>query len=71
MIAAGDAIDACAEQFAGGGGRDAGAAGGIFAVGDDEMKAVPLAQHRHELRHRLPARRADDVSDEKNFHGRN
>ena len=70
MITASDRIDTCAEKLACGGGRDAGAARGIFSIGDDERDAMLLAQLRHKLRDGLPPRRTDHVSDEKDFHGR-
>ena len=40
MVAAGDDIHAGREDFPGGFGRDAGAAGGVFAIGDDEIERM-------------------------------
>ena len=42
MVAAGDDVHAGGEDFLGGLGRDARAAGGVLAVGDDEVKPVLL-----------------------------
>jgi hypothetical protein len=44
MVAGGDGVHAVAEKFLGDVGRDAVAAGGIFAVGDDDIEAVRLPQ---------------------------
>ena len=44
MVAAGDDVHAGGENFLGGLGRDAGAAGGVFAVGNDEIERVLFAQ---------------------------
>src|ERR1019366_7378062 len=42
MVAAGDDVHARRKNFPGGLGGDAGAAGGVFAVGDDEIERVLL-----------------------------
>ena len=70
MIAAGDGIDAGGKNFLRGAGRDAGTAGGIFPVGDDQIEIVCAPQLRHQLLDRAPPRFAHDVADEQNFHGR-
>ena len=49
MVAAGDDVHAGGEDFFGGLGRDAGAAGGVFAVGNDEIERVLFAQFGQEV----------------------
>ena len=44
MVAGGDDVHACRKNFLGGFGRDAGAAGGVFAIGDDEVERVLFAE---------------------------
>ena len=69
MIAAGDDINAGGKKFARDGRRDAVAAGGVLAVGDDEIQRVFLAQARQDGFDGLAPRFAHDVADEENFHG--
>ena len=57
-----------AEEFPGDLGRDAVAAGGVFAVGDDEIERVLFAQFRQEDFDRVASGLADDVADEEKFH---
>jgi hypothetical protein len=68
MIAGGDDVHSGGEDFLGGPGCDARTAGGIFAVGDDEIELVALTKFRHQRLDRLASRFAHDVADEKNFH---
>src|SRR5260221_6887021 len=68
MVAGGDGVHAAAKQFLGDVRRDAVAAGGIFAVGDDDVETVRLSQLGQEFLDRAPAWRPDDVADEQNFH---
>jgi hypothetical protein len=51
--------------------RDAGSAGGILAVGNDEVHTVLLAQFWQEFFDGAPAGLADDVSDEEQLHACN
>jgi hypothetical protein len=71
MVAGGDDVHARGKNFPGGFGRDAGAAGGVFAVGDDEVERVLLAEFGNKFCNRAPARLSHDVADEKQFHGEN
>jgi hypothetical protein len=70
MVAAGDGIHARQKNFPGGFGCDAGAAGGVFAVGDDEVEPEFLPQFWEQFRNRAPARLSHNVADEENFHGK-
>src|SRR5438094_615998 len=69
MVAAGDDIDATGEQFFGDPGGDAVAAGGVFAVGDDEIERLLFAKYGQERFDRVTSRLADNIADEKQFHG--
>jgi hypothetical protein len=69
MVAAGDDVHARRENFPGGLGRYAGAAGGVFAVGDDEVEAVLFPKFGQKFRDRAPAGLSDNVTDEEQFHG--
>ena len=68
MVAAGDDIHAGVEDFPGGFGGDAGAAGGVLAVGDDEIERVLFAEFRQKGFDRIASRLTDDVADEEQFH---
>ena len=68
MIAAGDGVDACGEDFIGSFWRDARAARGVFAVGNDEINSVALAISRQKVPQRMAARLTDDIADKKQFH---
>ena len=69
MVAAGDDVHAGVENFPCSLGRDAGTAGRIFAVGDDEIERVLFAEFGQEFRNRAPSGLADDVTNEEQFHG--
>jgi hypothetical protein len=71
MVAGRDGVNTVTEQFLGDVGRDAVAAGGIFTVGDDDIKAVRLLQLGKKFFDRASAGTADDVTDEQNFHWKN
>ena len=68
VIAGGDHIDAAGEEFLGDGAGEAEAAGGILAIGDDQIELQRVAQARQFGRHHVAARLADDVAQEKNVH---
>ena len=68
MIATGDDIHAGGKHLPGGGGRDAVAAGGVFAVGDDKIKRVLLSQSGNKFPDRAAARLPHDVANEEQFH---
>ncbi len=69
MIAGRDGIHAVAKKFRCDVGRDAVATGGIFAIGNDNVEAVLLAQLGQEFLDRTPSGAAYDVADEEKFHG--
>jgi hypothetical protein len=56
------------EEFFGDGGREAEAAGGIFAVDDEEIDGVGLEQVGQVLVHDVPARGAKYVAYKQNLH---
>jgi hypothetical protein len=68
MIAGGDDIDAGGKDFVGDFAGDAGPAGGVFAVGDDEIESVLLAEFGEEFLDRAPARLPYDIANEKKVH---
>lgn len=68
MIAAGDDVHAGGEQFAGDLGRDAVAAGGVFAVRNDEIERVLVAEAGENVVDGLASGFAHDVADEEKFH---
>ena len=70
MVAAGDDVHAGGKNFPGGFGRDAGAASGVFAVGDDEIERVLFVKFGQEFLDRITPRPPDDVADEEQFHDR-
>src|SRR5581483_324433 len=69
MVAAGDDVHAGGKDFRGRLGRDAGAAGGVFASGDDEIGRMLAAHPWQEFLHRPTPRFTNNVPDEKNLHG--
>ena len=71
MVAGRDGVHAVAEKFVRDVGRDAVAAGGIFAVGDDDVEAVLRALFRQQNFDGVASGMADDVADEQNFHRKN
>ncbi len=68
MIAGGEAVDTAGEHLVGNGTGQPEASGGVFGVGNDEIGFQPSDQTGHMRRHRLAARPADNVADEKNIH---
>ena len=68
MIAAGQNIDAGGEKIVGDIARDAEAAGGVLAIGDDEIDGEPLAQAGQLGREHVAPGPADHIADEKNPH---
>src|SRR5262249_21186177 len=68
MIAGSDHIDAGGKNLGGSVECDARAAGGIFAVGNNEIEVVLLAQFRHGFGHGAATWLAHDVANEKNLH---
>ena len=56
------------EEFFGEGGRDAEAAGGVFAVDDEEIDGVGFEDVGEMLADDVAAGGAEDVADEKNVH---
>ena len=68
MVAAGDDIHAGGKNFFGGPGGNPGSAGGIFAVGDDEIERVLFTESGQEFPDGSPAGLAHDVADEEQFH---
>jgi hypothetical protein len=69
MIAAGDDVHTRGEDFLGRLGSYAGTACRVFAIGDDQMQAMPAPQFRKKLLDRTPPRVPHDVPDEQHFHG--
>ena len=68
MITAGNEINTGGEYFLSGFRGDAGAASGIFAIGDHQVDAVLLPQSGDEFPDRAPARGSYDVRDKQEFH---
>ena len=64
VIAERDGVDAGADQLAIDGGREAGAAGGVLGVGDDEVELVLGDEAGDGAADDVAARFADDVADE-------
>ena len=55
MIATGNDVHAGGKNFLGGLGRDAGATGGVFTIGDDEIERVSFAKFGQKFLDRAPA----------------
>ena len=70
MVAAGNDVHAGGKNVPGGHGRNTGAAGGVLAVGDDEIERVLFAKFGQEFLDRVASRPPDDVADEEQFHNR-
>ena len=70
MVAAGDDVHAAGEEVRRSFRRDAGAAGGVLAIGDDDIERVTTPQDRHQFGHGLTSGRADHIADEEDFHSR-
>src|SRR5690348_7523662 len=71
MVAAGNDVHAGEEDFAGRFGRDAGAAGGVLPIGDDEIERVFVAEFGQEFLDRAPAGVPHDIANEEQFHSPN
>jgi len=69
MVAAGDHINSRSEDFLGGSRCYAGTARSIFAVSHDQIQGLLLAQFGNQFAYDTPARLANDVPDEEQFHG--
>ncbi len=61
-------VDAGAEQFVADLARNTGAAGGVFAVGQDQVDVVGAHESGQAALHQLPARPGHDVADEQQLH---
>lgn len=68
MVSAGDDVHSSGKKFTRNLRRDAIAASGIFAVGNDEIQRVLIAQSRQNGLDRLASGFAHDVTDEQDFH---
>ena len=68
VVAGGDDVRAEVEELFGDGGRDAEAAGGVFAVDDEEVDGVGFEDVGKVLADDVAAGRAEDVADEENVH---
>jgi hypothetical protein len=61
-------VGAEVEEFFGDGGGDAEAAGGVFAVDDEEIDGVGFEDVGEMLAYDVAAGRTEDVADEENVH---
>jgi hypothetical protein len=68
MIAGSHDVDAGGKDLFGGPGSDAGAAGGVLAIGNDRVEVEASAQLWDQLLNRFAARLAHDIADKKNVH---
>jgi hypothetical protein len=68
VVAGGDDVRAEVEELFGDAGRDAEAAGGVFAVHDEEVDGVGLDELGEVFADDVAAGRAEDVADEENVH---
>ena len=68
MIAGGDDVRAEIEELFSDGGREAEAAGGVFAVDDEEVDGVGLEQVGEVLMHDVAACGAEDIAYKQNLH---
>lgn len=68
VIARGDDIHAGGKDFGGGLGREAGAARGVLAIGDDKVQPMLFAQGREKRLDGAPTGSAHDVTNEKQVH---
>src|SRR5580658_851100 len=68
MVAGGDDAHAGVQDFQRSIDSDAGAAGGVFAVGDDHVQLMGLAQTRQQPAQGVPPRFANNVADKKKIH---
>ena len=68
MIAGGEHVHSAVEQLEGDLGGDAGAVGGVLAVGDHEVHGACFAEVGQPAQQRVPARLAEHVADEEDVH---
>ena len=68
VVAGGDDVGAEVEELFGKGGGDAEAAGGVFAVDDEEIDGVGFEDVGEMLADDVAAGRAEDVADEETVH---
>ena len=68
VVAGGDDVSAEVEELFCDGGRDAEAAGGVFAVDDEEIYGVGFEDVGEVLAYDVAAGRTEDVADEENVH---
>lgn len=68
VVAGGDDVGAEVEEFFCDGGSDAEAAGGVFAVDDEEVYGVSFEDVGEVLAYDVAAGRSEDVADEENVH---
>ena len=68
VVAGGDDMGTEVEEFFGDGGRDAEAAGGVFAVDDEEVDFVGFDEVGKVFANDVAAGGAEDVADEENVH---
>jgi hypothetical protein len=68
VVAGGDDVGSEVEEFFGDGGGDAEAAGGVFAVDDEEIYGVGVEDVGQVLAYDVAAGRTEDVADEENVH---
>jgi hypothetical protein len=68
VVAGGDDMRTEVEEFFGDGGGDAEAAGGVFAVDDEEVDGVGFEDVGEVLAYDVAAGRSEDVADEENVH---
>ena len=68
VVAGGDDVGAEVEELFGDGGRDAEAAGGVFAVDDEEVDGVGFEDVGEVFADDVAAGGAEDVADEEDIH---
>ena len=66
VIPGGHHVDTEIEEFFGDGRRNAEASGGIFAVGDHQIRRMPLHEFRQTILDDKPPGASEDVTNEKN-----
>ena len=68
VVAGGDDVGAEVEEFFGDGGGDAEAAGGVFAVDDEEVDGVGFEDVGKVLAYDVAAGGSEDIADKENVH---
>jgi hypothetical protein len=71
VVTGGDYVGSEIEELFGDGGSDAEAAGGVFAVDDEEIDGVGVEDVRQVFADDMAAGGAEDVADKENIHLRN